>query len=424
MSGAQSSGVRRKEALLLLREGGRREFATVVLLSAILVGLVFCFTRRLDASAPEFPLPWNHYKYAYMAEGHAFDFHIAPFCWRLLEPLLVHLLPLPTQTGFLMVCFVSLVGTATLVYYIAKEMAWPEPYPLIALLLFFVPTFTCRELAFDFWNVDGLLFFLITLAIWAAVSRRTILFAVALMLAVATKESGIFIAPLFYSLNAARIIDGPWLKRTILAVAPAVAVLVAIRVLIPAWNNDPQYAASLGESLSHVVIGKRIYGFSDSFREIGLMHLRNFSLLDIRELTVFTFGILIILPLFALRRNGELFLRYAPFIVLSYAQWLVATDTQRLMALAFLPFILMSLNGLRLLAEAGSFDPLWLVALPLIIFVLSLTNRAANLPFDMEVILFSALVGFLWLRRPRDLEEPSFTSTQESRNPRPHGTGL
>jgi hypothetical protein len=57
VSGAQSSGVRRKETLALLREGGRREFATVVLLSAILVGLVFCFTRRLDATAPEFTLP-------------------------------------------------------------------------------------------------------------------------------------------------------------------------------------------------------------------------------------------------------------------------------------------------------------------------------------------------------------------------------
>jgi hypothetical protein len=424
VSGAQSSGVRRKETLALLREGGRREFATVVLLSAILVGLVFCFTRRLDASAPEFPLPWNHYKYAYMAEGHAFDFHIAPFGWRVLEPLLVHLLHLPTQTGFLLVCFVCLVGTATLVYYIAKDMAWPEPYPLIALLLFFVPTFTCRELAYDFWNVDALAFFLVTLAIWAVVSGRTILFAIALALAVATKDSSMVVAPLFYSLNATRIIDGRWLKRTILAVAPAVAVLIAIRLLIPAWNNDPQYTASLGENLSHVVLGKGVYGLSYFFREIGMMHLRNFSLLDIRELTIFTFGILIILPLFALRRNGELFLRFAPFIVLTYSQWLIATDTQRLMALAFLPFILMSLNGLRLLAEAGSFDPLWLAVLPLIIFVLSLTNRAANLPFDMEVIVFSALVGFLWLRRPRDLEEASFPSTQESRNPRPHGTGL
>jgi hypothetical protein len=262
------------------------------------------------------------------------------------------------------------------------------------------------------------------LAIWAVVSGRTILFAIALALAVATKDSSMVVAPLFYSLNATRIIDGRWLKRTILAVAPAVAVLIAIRLLIPAWNNDPQYTASLGENLSHVVLGKGVYGLSYFFREIGMMHLRNFSLLDIRELTIFTFGILIILPLFALRRNGELFLRFAPFIVLTYSQWLIATDTQRLMALAFLPFILMSLNGLRLLAEAGSFDPLWLAVLPLIIFVLSLTNRAANLPFDMEVIVFSALVGFLWLRRPRDLEEASFPSTQESRNPRPHGTGL
>jgi hypothetical protein len=176
--------------------------------------------------------------------------------------------------------------------------------------------------------------------------------------------------------------------------------LVAIRLLIPAWNNDPQYAAMLGENLSHVVMGKRIYGFTDSFREIGLVWLRHFSLLDIRLLTTFTFGILFILPLFALRSNAKLCLRFAPFILLVYAQMLLASDGPRLLALAFLPFTLMSLNGLRLIAEAGPIDPLRLAALPLSIFALSLTNKTSNLPFDMEVIVFSALVGFWWLRRP------------------------
>jgi hypothetical protein len=398
-SGAGSSDSR-PLVLAFLREGGWREFVAVALLSTVLFGLVFSFTRRLDADAPEFSLPWNHHKYIYMAEGHVFDFHIAPFCWRLLTPLLVHLLPLPTRVGFLVICFFSLVGTATLVYYIAKQMAWPEPYPLLALLLLFIPTFVCRQLAFNYWNVDPLQFFLVTLAIWAVASRRTLLFVVALTLGVATKESAIFAAPLFYSLNADRIIDVPWLRRTILAVAPAVAVLLAIRLLIPAWNNDPQYVAMLGENLSHVVGGKRIYGFSDSFREIGLVWLRHFSLLDIRLLTTFTFGILFILPLFALRANAKLCLRFAPFILLVYAQMLLASDGPRLLALAFLPFTLMSLNGLRLIAEAGPIDPLRLAALPLSIFALSLTNKTSNLPFDMEVIVFSALVGFWWWRRP------------------------
>ena len=116
-----------------------------------------------------------------------FDFHIAPFCWRVLEPLLVHLLPLPTPVGFLVVCFFSMVGTATLVYYIAKQMGWAEPYPLLAVLLFFVPTYVSRQLAYDFWNVDPLEFFLVSLAMLAIVSQRTILFVVALTLAVAAK---------------------------------------------------------------------------------------------------------------------------------------------------------------------------------------------------------------------------------------------
>src|SRR5260370_21077946 len=175
-----------------------------------------------------------------MVEGHVFDFHIAPFCWRLLAPLLVHLLPLQTPLGFLLVSFISMVGTATLVYYIAKQMAWCGPYPLLALLLFFGPTFFLRQPAYSFLNVDPLAYFLVTFAIWAVVSRRTFLFVVSLTLGVATKESALFAAPLFYSLNANRIIDIPWLRRAILAVTPAVAVLIAICLFIPAWNKDPQ----------------------------------------------------------------------------------------------------------------------------------------------------------------------------------------
>jgi hypothetical protein len=390
---------RRNAPLALLSEGGWREFVTVTLLSAVLNGLAFCFTRRLDASAPEFELPWNHHKYAYMAEGHAFDFHIQPFCWRVLEPLLVQLLPLPTQTGFLVVCFFMLVGTATLVYYIAKEMAWPEPYPLLALLLFFVPTWVCRQLAFDFWNVDALAFFLLALAVWAAVTRRTILFAVALALGVATKETVVCVAPMFYSLNADRLVDGPWLRRSILAVAPAAAVLIAIRTLIPAWNNDPQYVALVGAQLAHVVGGKTTYSFSDFFWEVGVPRLRHLSLSYIREMTVYTWGILFILPLLALRGNAKLCLRLAPFILIAYVQVLVALDTPRLLAIAFIPFILMSLNGIRAIAEAGSVAPLRFAALPLSIFALSMTDRNFNLPFDMEVIVFSALVGILWWPR-------------------------
>src|SRR5260370_10549079 len=214
---------------------------TVDFLSAVLTGLVFSFTRPLDANAPEFSLPWNHHKYIYMAEGHVFDFHIAPFCWRLLAPLLVYLLPLPTPLGFLLVSFISMVGTATLVYYIAKQMAWCGPYPLLALFLFFVPTFVVRQQAYSFLNVDPLAYFLVTLAIWAVVSRRTFLFVVSLMLGVATKESALFAAPLFYSLNANRIIDIPWLRRAILAVTPADALLVAICPSIPVRHDDPPY---------------------------------------------------------------------------------------------------------------------------------------------------------------------------------------
>ena len=84
--------------------------------------------------------------------------------------------------------------------------------------------------------------------------------------------------------------------------------LITIRLLIPAWDNDPQYTVPLGENLSHVVNGKGIYGLSYFFWTIGVPWLRHFSIMHIRALTTVTSDILIILPLFALRSNAELFL--------------------------------------------------------------------------------------------------------------------
>ena len=65
--------------------------------------------------------------------------------------------------------------------------------------------------------------------------------------------------------------------------------------------------------------------------------------------------------------------------MLVYSQMLISLDGPRLLALGFIPFILMSLNGHRLIAEAGSVDPLWLAALPLSIFAVSMTDRSNNL---------------------------------------------
>src|SRR5207249_9916137 len=120
----------------LRRMNARHKELLLVWITAF-VGLIALLTRttRLTPSHPYFTLAWDHHKYIEMARRDPFDFHIAPFGWRVLNPLLARILPFDLETNFTILSFTALWLTAVLTYYMLRRLGFSS-YIAFAGLLF------------------------------------------------------------------------------------------------------------------------------------------------------------------------------------------------------------------------------------------------------------------------------------------------
>ena len=123
---------------------------------------------------------------------------------------------------------------------------------------------------------------------------------------------------------------------------------------------------------------------------------------QIRMYSFGSIGILFVLPFLDPRRNGRLLLRALPLLALSYLTTLFAFGDQRRVAFAYAVFILMSLNGMEVLAgwigaEARHFLPLFL----LLALLLLLQRSSWMTPYDLQSFLFLAYCGglYYWLQK-------------------------
>ena len=213
-----------------------------------------------------------------------------------------------------------------------------------------------------------------------------------------------YAGPLFYTFQARRWWDSRTAWRAVRVGAPALAVLLAIRIFIPAWNDDPNYTGKLPDELRIVHAGIVHSDLGHNF-ELVMKERRAMRGMDqIRMYSFGSVGILFVLPFLDLRRNGRLLLRALPLFALLYLTTLVAFGDQRRVAFAYAVFILMSLNGMAVLArwigaEAKHFLPLFL----LLALLMLLQRKSWMTPFDLQSVLFFAYCGSLyyWLDKRR-----------------------
>ncbi len=116
----------------------RLELPALALLSAVLISTVFLTTIRITPGTEQYALGvMDHHRYVIMAEGNPFDFHLAPFSWRVLVPLIVKLQPFGTEIGFLLVTLVSIWLCGIMIYYMIKAAGFAPAYGLFGMLLFY-----------------------------------------------------------------------------------------------------------------------------------------------------------------------------------------------------------------------------------------------------------------------------------------------
>ncbi len=385
----------------------RCELLLVSLLSALLLAVVFFTTDRITAGSIWYPMNgFDHHRYIAMATGNLFDFHLAPFCWRILDPLLVRLQPFGVEAGFLVVTLISLWLCGMVVYYLTKDAGFSRIYALFTLLLFFSVGWAVKQNVFDFWLPDSLGYLFVLAAIYAIYKKYDLLFMILLGVGVLAKESVVFVAPLYYTINATKLLDLKLLRRTVLLSIPALLALFLVRLAIPQLNGDPAYVAQISQQMALVPNYELVpYSLTDLFNTIGMdrFHALTPYNVGLRYL-IFPLGVtLLALPFFAVRQNAQLLLRFAPFLVLVYVQLLFAINTERLVVLAFPPLLLMSAAGVRNVMSRLDLHPAYALPLPIALFLLNTLNPDYEWTYQSTYIqiilclLFLAVVGVLAL---------------------------
>ena len=197
-------------------------------------------------------------------------------------------------------------------------------------------------------------FAFVALAVLFAVEDRAVPFACCLALGVLAKESVLFAAPLLYTFGAERPLDGRAARRALLAAAPALVALVAVRLAIPAWNGQP-YALDLPAPIAANARTVPDYSFLAVARATLARRLDELPSTIVR--TISAFGLLVgLLPFLGGRTAARLAARFAPFLVLVALQEVFAFNTERLLVLAFPAVIPLAVCGLRTLRDHGVSD--------------------------------------------------------------------
>lgn len=340
----------------------------------MLTAIVFFTTLRITRDFPLYNLgTMDHHRYVMMAEGNPFDFHLAPFSWRILMPAIVKIQPFGTEIGFLLITLVCLCLSGVLIYYVVKAAGFTSEYALFGMLLFFSMGWLTKQYIFDFWLPDVPAIAFILAAIYAIYKKHDLLFLALVTIGVLAKETVIFVLPLYYSLNAVRLFDWPRLRRTLLFAVPPSIILILLRLTIPALNGDPAYLATLPTIMTLNPIYEQVpYSFAYMLQTIGVERFQELTAYNVGyRYLLFPLGVApLALPLLALRQIAPVLLRYSPYLILVYAQLLIAANTERLVSLAFPPLIIMSVVAVRKVMTDLKLDPQWALLLPVSLFLL------------------------------------------------------
>jgi hypothetical protein len=371
----------------------RIPLATLVGVAALALALttvLWMRTAKLTPADPDFSLPGDQHMYIHMATEGPFGFHVAPFCWRPLVPLVAQALPGSLEAGFEVQSFAAMWLAGVVIFLVGRRSGFPSTLALAGMLMFFSLGWATKFNLYDFWLTDAVALLFVALAVYLAMTRRNVAFAVVLAIGVLAKESVIFAAPLAYTLRARSLADRRAARALLLAI-PAAAVLAAIRIGIPSWNADPAYVGSLPALVQR---GAHAVPSYDLWTVVGrTVARRDWPATAIRVLS--SFGLVVgVAPLLAARRSLGLAARFLPMLLLALSQVLVALNTERLVVVAFPAMIVLAVRGCRSLVGIGGGNGIPALALAGSSFGLLLIGPHQWMPdVSLQLVVAAVVVG-------------------------------
>jgi hypothetical protein len=360
--------------------GGFTEFALVFASALAVFTALALRTTYLTYSNPDFRQPWDHHKYIRMAQGNPFDFHIAPYCWRVVTPLLAKVLPFSLEWNFFFISFLSILMTGVVVYYMARALKFSRELAFVGMLLFFALGYSTKTMLSDFWLTEPLSTFVMSLAILCILTRKDVVFVLLLFLGEGVRETVISVAPLYYSLNARRLIDPRLAVRTVLFALPAVAVFFGLRIFIVEMNNKASYLRTLTPIVRLEWHGQTRYGQIDALKSVFRAPLLRIQQ-SLPAATNLVRNSMVLLPFLLYTRTRMLALRFAPYALVLYAPTLALGPVARYLIPLYPVLALLSVSGVEFLSERLQIPVLYFAVLPLLFIgsnLLSVNARDAS----------------------------------------------
>jgi hypothetical protein len=261
----------------------------------------------------------DQYRYVAMAQ-HPFGpqalVHEPPFCWRLLAPLIVHVMPMSAIAGFWWLTVLSLIGATLALMWFLRGLGLPRGATVAGGSAFVLLTYVSGFTLWDYMLVDPLAIALLTLTMACAVHRRGPLLVLTLLALAVTKETAL-LGGLFGLVWAWEHRDARMVRWASAGLAAAALVFVAIHVVVPA---DQPY---------NVLTQLRLWS--------GIRH-NSLAYFESRASASMVDAWSVLLPLAALQLlHAPRVWRMRSFIILlagAYAQMFIASDVQRLVVYA------------------------------------------------------------------------------------------
>ena len=346
-------------------------FRFAVILTPVLLTIILAVnTEPMTNFHAMFSQGGDHLVYIEMAQR-PFEVHAPPYCYRLLIPTIAGFLPFGLAVNFYLLTVLFTIGAGILLYYLLRDLGMSSFSSLLGVVLFYSLNWGAKFVLFDFWLTEPALFFFAILSLLLIIRRHNGWLVPALCLAVLSKESALFLLPFVYTLRARRVFDGPAFLWTVgLSIAP-VALFLVLRVTIDAGTS---------------------YSLLSLWNEIGNQRLTGGLQGFIRGGTVGTWGIAaLILPFFCSKRGRGFALRSLPFLLLVYLQPLFAVNVDRLLVLAFLVVIPLSVDGIGTIRRRFNLTH-WMIAGYVVIpYVLILIKSGYQSPSPEQRLLILAI---------------------------------
>jgi hypothetical protein len=326
----------------------------------LLLTLYFIAVPLFHGISPEDVLDGR--KYLYMADGNIGSFHIAPFCWRIGTPFLAWVSPLPDPLDFQVLGFLSLLISVYIGFKIAKLLSGRFDIALAAALWLATTGVVFHRSAGWMALVDPLSILVFSLALWFSFRAKPWAFIVVVVLGVLFKESALAAAPIYYLVNARKVIDFRTILPSLIGGIAALALHVFVRNSIPAMNGIAGYEAQLDPDL---LLAGGVYDASNLWNQIGISRLHR-----IWELPILwgqAYGLMSILIVLGIYLKPTVLKILLPLTALLSLQLFFASDTHRLLSVGF-PFMIVAIvPAISRIVDSSHRAIVFMIVLPIVI---------------------------------------------------------